>query len=48
VTPSRVIVTILPKSHTSPEKPKRRFPVPEAGEVEIVGDMVSPIVDEDD
>jgi hypothetical protein len=47
VTHSRVIVTILPKSHTSPEKPKRRFPVPEAGEVEIVGDIVSPIVDEE-
>ncbi|MFO7142289.1 hypothetical protein B9T16_11770 [Arthrospira sp. PCC 8006] len=43
---ARVIVTIL-KETESPQK-RRRFPVPEAGKVEIIGDIVSPIVDEED
>ena len=43
---ARVIVTILEEAKT-PQK-RRTFPVPEAGQVEILGDIVSPIVDEED
>ena len=40
----RVIVTVL-EDHS--EK-RRKFPIPEAGTVEILGDIISPIVDEAD
>ncbi|ELS33150.1 MULTISPECIES: hypothetical protein [Pseudanabaena] len=46
ITSARIIVTILEKN-----KPqiKRRFPIPDmAGKVTILGDIVSPIVDEED
>ena len=46
ITSARIIVTILEEN-----KPqiKRRFPVPGmAGKVKILGDIVSPIVDEED
>jgi hypothetical protein len=46
ITSARIIVTIL--EETKPQI-KRRFPVPDmAGKVEILGDIVSPIVDEED
>jgi len=50
VTHSRVIVTIVEELEaTQPEtRPKRRFPPASiAGKGETVGDLVSPIVDEE-
>ncbi|MBW4658836.1 MAG: hypothetical protein KME15_09180 [Drouetiella hepatica Uher 2000/2452] len=41
---ARVIVTILAET----ELPTRTFPVSMAGKVEILGDIVSPIVGEED
>ena len=46
ITSARIIVTIIeePKPQI-----KRRFPIPEmASKVKILGDIVSPIVDEED
>ena len=49
VTHSRVIVTIVEEIETTQTHPKRRFPpVSIAGKGETLGDLVSPIVDEDD
>jgi len=46
ITSARVIVTILEEPNP---QIKRRFPVPDmAGKVKILGDIVSPIVDEED
>ena len=44
---ARLIVTVLDE----PQKKTiqyRTFPIPEAGELEILGDIVNPIVDEED
>jgi len=46
MTTARVIVTVL--EETSPQQPRRTFPVPAVGQIEISGDIVSPIVDEED
>lgn len=43
---ARVIVTVL--SETGPSKPLRAPPASLAGQVEILGDIVSPIVDDED
>ena len=51
VTHSRVIVTIVEDIETTQPQthPKRRFPPASiAGKGETLGDLVSPIVDEDD
>ena len=43
---ARIIVTILEETKS---QIKRRFPIPDmAGKVKILGDIVSPIVDEED
>jgi hypothetical protein len=43
---ARIIITVL--EETKPTK-KRHFPLPNlAGQVKILGDIVSPIVDEED
>lgn len=48
VTSARIIVTIL-EENTPSTAVKRRSPPPEmAGKVKILGDIVSPIVDEED
>jgi hypothetical protein len=41
---ARVIVTVLEEKSVN----KRRFPPELAGKIEILGDIVSPIVDEED
>ncbi len=44
---ARVIVTVV--EEVEPSQPKRRtFPGPMAGQVKILGDIVGPIVDEED
>ncbi len=43
---ARLIITVLEETPTLSKR--RHFPVPEAGEVEILGDIISPIVDEED
>lgn len=43
---ARVIVTVL--AETNPSQKRRTFPVPDIGQVEILGDIVDPIVDEED
>ncbi len=43
---ARVIVTVV--EEVTLAQPKRRFPGPMAGQVRILGDIVSPIVDEED
>lgn len=43
---ARVIVTVVEEVESS--QPKRRFPGSLAGQVKILGDIVGPIVDEDD
>lgn len=54
---TRAILTLLtPSADTTvdqkteqPITPKRRFPIPElAGKIKTIGDIVSPIVDEED
>ena len=46
ITSARIIVTILEETKS---QIKRRFPIPDmAGKVKILGDIVSPIVDEED
>lgn len=46
ITSARIIVTVLEK--TKPQI-KRHFPMPDmVGKVKILGDIVSPIVDEED
>lgn len=44
---ARVIVTVL-EEKSSPVVKRRTFPTELAGKVEILGDIVSPIVDEED
>ncbi|MGL5080050.1 MAG: hypothetical protein ACRC8A_01050 [Microcoleaceae cyanobacterium] len=44
---ARVIVTVLEEA-ALPEVKRRTFPTNLAGKVEILGDIVSPIVDEED
>ena len=44
---ARLIVTVLDKPQEEPIQ-YRTFPIPEAGELEILGDIVNPIVDEED
>lgn len=46
VTSARIIVTVLEET-PAPVK-RRTFPTAIAGQVQILGDIVSPIVDEDD
>ncbi|NJM00790.1 MAG: hypothetical protein HC924_19425 [Synechococcaceae cyanobacterium SM2_3_2] len=46
ITTGRVMVTILEGDPVMPKR--RRFPVLEAGNLEILGDIISPIVDEED
>ena len=43
---ARVIVTVLEETKSSQKR--RTFPVSEAGQVEILGDIISLIVDEED
>ena len=43
---ARLIVTVLNESQEKPIQ-YRTFPIPEAGELEILGDIVNPIVDEE-
>ena len=43
---ARLIITVLEEAQVLPKR--RCFPVSEAGEVEILGDIISPIVDEED
>lgn len=45
---ARVIVTVVEEVDASPPAKRRKFPGPLAGQVEILGDIVSPIVDEED
>lgn len=44
---AKILITILEETKSPPLK-RRSFPVPEAGKVEILGDIISPIVDEED
>ena len=44
---ARVIVTVLEET-TLPAVKRRTFPTDLAGKVQILGDIVSPIVDEED
>lgn len=43
---ARIIVTVLEEKQ--PSVKRRTFPTAIAGQVEILGDIVSPVVDEDD
>ena len=51
---ARVVVTVLEETNGAAEPPtkkrtkKRTFPADMAGKVKILGDIVSPIVDEED
>ena len=45
---ARVIVTVVEEVDTPSPVKRRRFPGPMAGQVKILGDVVSPIVDEAD
>ena len=47
LTSARLIVTVLEEKLITPVK-RRTFPTTLAGKVEILGDIVSPIVDEAD
>jgi hypothetical protein len=44
---AKIIITVLEERKTTTPK-RRTFPVPQAGKVEILGDIISPIVDEED
>ncbi|MBE9176621.1 hypothetical protein IQ225_17260 [Synechocystis salina LEGE 06155] len=44
---AKIIITVLEERKTTAPK-RRTFPVPQAGKVEILGDIISPIVDEED
>ncbi len=47
ITSAKIIVTIL--EETKPQIKRRRFPIPDmAGKGRTLGDIVSPIVDEED
>jgi hypothetical protein len=49
VSSARIIVTVLPEDAQEKVSLKRRIPpVDMAGKVKILGDIVSPIVDEED
>ena len=49
VSSARIIVTVLPEDNQNTIALKRRIPpVAMAGKVKILGDIVSPIVDEED
>ena len=45
---ARVIVTVVEEVDASPTAKRRSFPGPMAGRVEVFGDIVSPIVNEED
>ena len=44
---AKIIITVLEERETTAPK-RRSFPVSQAGKVEILGDIISPIVDEED
>lgn len=55
VSSARVVVTVLEETNgasnsgvSEPPAKKRTFPTDMAGKIEILGDIVSPIVDEED
>jgi hypothetical protein len=45
---ARLIVTVLEETSVPPVKKRRIFPVDMVGKVEILGDVVGPIVDDED
>ncbi len=45
---ARLIVTVLEETSVAISKKRRTFPVDLVGKVEIIGDIVNPIVDEED
>jgi hypothetical protein len=45
---ARLIITVLEETPPSTKTPKRTTPSHLAGKVKILGDIVSPIVDEED
>ena len=47
LTSARLIVTVLGEAQLPPVK-RRTFPTALAGKVEILGDIISPIVDKED
>lgn len=48
VSSARVIVTVLEENPSLVPAKRRTFPTDMVGKVEILGDIVSPIVDEED
>lgn len=48
VTSARIIVTVLEEKEAPAPVKRRTFPTALAGQVQLLDDIVSPIVDEDD